>query len=194
MTPNHVRYEPSYTTERGEVGDELRYATGCTAEGGEAGDELRYATDASLGEAIHGDEEGSATVAIVGIIVALLIIATFVVAASSVYAHRSQLQGVADMAALAGADATPISLIMAGGAAPTGCATSQAVAELNGVQLDTCDVDTLGDIRVKVSRPATLLGFAVTVQAKACAGPARPHEGLGTGLRPLLGGGVDVTG
>ncbi len=172
MTVNHHCHEPN-----------------CTVEEGELDKELRYTVDTSLGEALDGDEEGSATVAIVGMIAALLIITTFVVAALSVYAHRSQLQGVADMAALAGADATPISLIMVGGSSPIGCATSQAVVELNDVQLDTCDVDTLGDIRVEVSRPVLILGLSVVLEARARAGPAAPLEGSAPRLRSFSGGG-----
>lgn len=121
---------------------------------------------------IFDKEEGSATVSIVGMIAALLVITLFIVSGATLYAHRSHLQGVADMAALAGADATPMSLIFMGGASQVGCNVSSSVVELNGVTLDSCVSDESGDVRIEVSEPMEVLGFSVTIRARARAGPA----------------------
>lgn len=126
------------------------------------------------------DEEGGATIAITGVIVALLSIALVLMSAASVYAQKSQLQGVADLSALAGADQTPVSMVLTGGTSEPGCAAAVRVAQLNDAAVDACESLPDGDVRVAVSRTVPVMGVQVRVRAKARAGPLLSLADLGT--------------
>lgn len=107
------------------------------------------------------------------LIAALFLLAGTVILASSIYAKRAWLQGVADIAALAAADALPLGMPEPlGRLEPSGdgCAVAKNVAEDNGAFLDQCwteGFDVLLVIRAPISS-----GLPMSVGARARAGPA----------------------
>ncbi len=145
--------------------------------GGRAADPA--AGSSSFQHRMRADDEGSATVALAGTTAAVLALSLVLITASVLFANKSQLQGVADMAALAGADATPVSTVLVGQTSNAGCEPASAVVELNNSSLMLCEVDGSGDVRVVVTRRVSLLGLSVLVSAKARAGPHFPIEKLG---------------
>lgn len=114
-------------------------------------------------------ERGSATVAAVGATLGLLIAGLLGVAVMSIHAQKTFTQAVADLAALAGAGASPSSLL---GDAAAACAVAARVAEENGLNLDTCVADGF-DLRVVVRKEVSIPVWPpTTVTARARAGPA----------------------
>lgn len=116
-------------------------------------------------------EEGSGTIAVVGILVTALVLCGFLLALGAVHTHLVRARAVADLAALAGGDASAVSGWTDAGSLP--CERASAVAEANGMELGACTVagrDTL----VVVRDTLVLAGVPVPVEARARAGPAGP--------------------
>lgn len=120
-------------------------------------------------------EDGSTTVWFAGVIAVLVVIAATFIGAASIFAARAQLQATVNLAALAAADAAPISAVVAAsgassGAPTSGCFVAEQVAQANGATLAECfhqgfDAFVVGTSSVKVA------GLPMKVQAKARAGP-----------------------
>jgi len=121
---------------------------------------------------VRGDpEEGSGTVAVVGILVAALVLCSFLLTLAAVHTHLVRAQAVADLAVLAGADASAVAGWTDAGSLP--CERAVAVAEANGMAVGPCTV-TGRDTLVVVRDTFVLAGVAMPVEARARAGPVDP--------------------
>ncbi len=111
-------------------------------------------------------EGGSATLWMLGVCAVLLVAASSVGVLGAVVLARQRAAGVADLAALAGAQDA-----LAGG---DGCATAARLVVVSGGQLVACSSAT-GEVELEVSlslpRPLTALG-AARVRARAGPPPA----------------------
>ena len=125
-----------------------------------------------------GVQEGSATILFVGVIAALMLIGSFFIGAGAVMAQKAQLQATADLSALAGADAWPVSALLLSTEA-SGCLVARQVAEANSATLDSCIQDGF-DTKVELSRQGEVLRIPVTIRARARAGPASDLTQVGT--------------
>lgn len=130
-------------------------------------------------------EEGSATVGVAGVLALLLALALAFTGAATVLAERAWLQGVADLAALAAADAAPPSQWLVAGDtgdfSSVGCGAAVRVTTGNGATLSQCWAGTgeaAGDFFAVVSSRATVFGLPLVIKAKARAGPAISLESL----------------
>ena len=126
--------------------------------------------EASVGQ---DQEEGSSTVLFAQLAALLVVVAALLAVLGSVLAAQQKAQGVADMAALAGADRSSVAVYAVDGDVHGPCVAAGEVAEANGFSLSSCQVQGT-DTFVEVSRrlgvfPGGLGGL--TVQAKARAGP-----------------------
>lgn len=109
-------------------------------------------------------EHGFVTVAIAGLAVVLLAVATLVAALGAVAVARHRAGAAADLAALAAAQHAP-----AGQAAA--CSAADRVASAQGATLERCSLEGLvADVVVAV-RPAGRVGDLGTAAARARAGP-----------------------
>lgn len=124
-------------------------------------------------------EEGSGTVGVAGVLALLLALALAFTGAAAVLAERAWLQGVADLAVLAAADAAaPSQWLVAGGAgdfSSAGCGAAAQVVASNGATLSQCwagTVEAAGDFFAVVSSRVTVFGLPLAITAKARAGPA----------------------
>ena len=84
--------------------------------------------------------------------------------------ERVRLQAVADLAALAGAEQSATAGWEDVGERP--CGAAFAVAEANGVGVQSCEVRDL-DCLVILTQPVRIAGFSTNVSARARAGPER---------------------
>ncbi len=111
-------------------------------------------------------ERGSATLLTLGVVVLVLVAAIVLAGTAQAHAGRARAQGVADLAALAGAERA-----VRGG---QGCIAAGAVAGRHGAQLLGCDPAPGGFVRVRVRTAADVLGVGVgDAEAEARAGPVR---------------------
>ena len=115
-----------------------------------------------------GSDRGAATLLAAVLVASLALAATAGAAVGSVALRRAQVQSVADVAALAAAQA-----------APDSCAVAAAAVGANGMVLVSCDLDG-DDVRVQVAgAPSPALARVIgllgrpepTVMASARAGP-----------------------
>ena len=118
----------------------------------------------------RSDEEGSGTVNSVGLIVLALALAVVLGGVGSALRERVHLQAVADLAALAGAEQSATAGWEDVGERP--CGAAFAVAEANGVGVQSCEVRDL-DCLVILTQPVRIAGFSTNVNARARAGPER---------------------
>ena len=122
-------------------------------------------------------EEGSATTAVLGAVVVVLLLASLGVFVGMVHSYKVRVQAVADLSAVAGAAAAPSALAVGSGNAGVPCSVAREVAERNGANLTLCEAIG-GDLRV-ITRAAVpvLPGSNLSgahVQGKARAGPDTP--------------------
>ena len=118
----------------------------------------------------RSDEEGSGTINSVGLIVLALALAVVLGGVGSALRERVHLQAVADLAALAGAEQSATADWEDVGERP--CGAASAVAEANGVGVQSCEVrDT--DCLVVLTQPVKIAGISTNVSARARAGPER---------------------
>ena len=118
----------------------------------------------------RSDEEGSGTINSVGLIVLALVLAVVLGGVGVALRERVRLQAVADLAALAGAEQSATADWEDVGERP--CGAASAVAEANGVGVQSCEVrDT--DCLVVLTRPVRIAGISTNVSARARAGPER---------------------
>ncbi|NDR53304.1 Rv3654c family TadE-like protein [Actinomyces sp. 565] len=115
-----------------------------------------------------GRERGSGTVMVLGIIAVALCLALGAAGLIQAQAAAGRARSAADLAALAGA--TALSSVLAP-ADP--CATAQRVAQANGAELGTCEIDG-EDVTVMVTVPTRVLGIPRRAGAAARAGPVNP--------------------
>ncbi len=132
-----------------------------------------------LGRGELGSEEGSATVALLGVIGAVLLIFTVGLAASSIQTKRAWLQAVSDAAALQAADAGPVSMVASGQVtsfSTIGCEAAAKVALANGATVQECRSvpETPGDFVVTLAAGHPVAGWQFVVTATSRAGPALP--------------------
>ncbi|WP_210769241.1 Rv3654c family TadE-like protein [Occultella kanbiaonis] len=110
-------------------------------------------------------ERGSATVLVLGIVAAALILAVLIGGLARVTSARGLAQGSADLAAIAGAE-------VAAGRSGDACAAAGGVAQRHGVELDSCVVSAGGMVTVQVGVPVTPVpGWSARATAQARAGP-----------------------
>ncbi|WP_423918608.1 Rv3654c family TadE-like protein [Frigoribacterium sp. 2-23] len=107
-----------------------------------------------------GDDRGSASIAVVGVLVLIVAIGVATVGATRILAERSRVSGAADAAALAAADA--VAGLTVGGP----CETATTVAAANEVVVMGCSIEGMTVTVRVVSRVG-----AVPVSASATAGP-----------------------
>ena len=107
-------------------------------------------------------EDGAAVVIALGLIAVLLMVAGVGGAVVAVLAVHRQVQGAADLAALAGASAA------AAGRSP--CPAVQRVAQRNAVEVRECESDGSIVVAVLERHLPAVLGDRI-VQARARAGP-----------------------
>lgn len=117
----------------------------------------------------HVGEKGSGTVAVVGILVVALLLAVFVLTLGAIHTQVVRVRAVADLAALAGAEASAVARWVDAGTLP--CERVAAVVAANGMQVSSCSV-AQADTRVVVGDTVVLLGLPLPVEARARAGPA----------------------
>ena len=116
---------------------------------------------------LRAGEEGSGTVNCLAMIVLCILLA---VTLSGVGAARSasvRLQAVADVASLAGAEQAATAAWEDVGERP--CGAAFAVAEANGVGVQSCEVRDL-DCLVEVSSSVRIVGVPAILRARARAG------------------------
>ncbi|WP_460567286.1 Rv3654c family TadE-like protein [Humibacter soli] len=110
-------------------------------------------------------ERGSASVAVIGLLAALLAVSVAAVGVCGLLATKQHVSAAADAAALAAADAA------SGRVEGYPCDRAGRAAGLNGASLLSCQVDGLV---VVVSAGATVAGVPITVWARA--GPSRDQS------------------
>jgi secretion/DNA translocation related TadE-like protein len=108
-------------------------------------------------------DQGSGAVLAVAVVGALVTVAVVALPLSMAFAQRHAIAVAADAAALAAAD------VVVGLIAGFPCAEAQRVADANGVQLASCELDGL---IVTVAASGSALGIPITMRATA--GPPRP--------------------
>jgi helicase/secretion neighborhood TadE-like protein len=113
--------------------------------------------------------EGSGSVAVVGILAVALVLCAFLLVLGAVHTQVVRARAVADLAALAGGDASAVSGWTDAGSLP--CERAAAVAGANGMGLGACTVSGR-DTLVVVRGTLVLAGVPVPVEARARAGPA----------------------
>ena len=118
----------------------------------------------------RSDEEGSGTINSVGLIILALVLAVVLGGVGVAHRERVRLQAVADLAALAGAEQSATAGWEDVGERP--CGAASAVAEANGVGVQSCEVRDL-DCLVVLTRPVRIAGISTNVSAWARAGPER---------------------
>ncbi|MBZ2197331.1 Rv3654c family TadE-like protein [Occultella gossypii] len=110
-------------------------------------------------------DRGSATVLVLAIVAAALILAVLVGGLARVTSARGLAQGAADLAAIAGAE---VAVSRSGDP----CAVAGGVAQRHGVELDSCVVSAGGMVTVQVGVPVTPVpGWSARATAQARAGP-----------------------
>ncbi len=120
-----------------------------------------------------GDESGSGTILVVALLATATACALVLAIGGSILAARARLAAVADLAALAGADVSATSAWEEVGSRP--CEEARAVAEANGVELESCEI--IGaDTRVVVVSKGAGLASPILVRSRARAGPASTSE------------------
>lgn len=110
------------------------------------------------------EDDGFVTVAVVGLAMALALVASFVVALASIGVARHQAASAADLAALAGAQHALEGEAVA-------CAAAARVADAQGARLESCALTGLDVRLVAVVRPEGRLGALGQARAVAVAGP-----------------------
>ena len=113
-------------------------------------------------------EQGSATVLFAQLATLLMVVGLALAGFAAALTARQQAQGVADMAALAGADRSSVAVYAADGVAGDACGLAAQVADANGFELSLCEVrgpDTFVEVSKRVG---------VLVTARARAGPPEP--------------------
>lgn len=108
-----------------------------------------------------GAEEGSAGIAVVGLLAALLITSAAAVGACALLAEKQHVSAAADAAALAAADTA------SGLVAGIPCERADQAARLNGASLASCGLD--GSVALVCAR-TEFAGVPISVWARA--GPA----------------------
>ncbi|WP_243063404.1 Rv3654c family TadE-like protein [Humibacter sp. RRB41] len=104
------------------------------------------------------DERGSATVAVVGLLAALLVVSLAAIGVCGLLAAKQHVAAAADTAALAAADA------VSGRVSGYPCDRAGRAAALNGATLASCTIDGLDAV---VSASWTVAGVPITVWARA---------------------------
>lgn len=115
-------------------------------------------------------EEGSATIWYVGLTVGVLVVGGFLLVLVAVWSGKAGAQAGADMAALAGADLSSVAVFEGARAPVLACTQAENVAAKNQVSLQECWVEG-GDTFVVVVRKVHILGWDLSVAARARAGP-----------------------
>ncbi len=102
----------------------------------------------------------------------LMIVGIAAISAGAVFSGLSRLQGIADLSALAGADAAPLVELAldATEVARIGCAVAAMVVASNEAELQSCTFGA-SDILVVVTKDLRVAGVPVALKAKARAGP-----------------------
>ena len=118
----------------------------------------------------RSDEEGSGTINSVGLIILALVLAVVLGGVGVALRERVRLQAVADLAALAGAEQSATAGWEDVGERP--CGAASAIAEANGVGIQSCEVRDL-DCLVVLTQPVRIAGISTNVRARARAGPER---------------------
>lgn len=131
--------------------------------------------DPASGRRVHGRrtpgaldrERGAATVLLLAVVAAALILATAAVALARAADARGTAQAAADLAAIAAAQAA-----QRPGGGP--CAVAARVVGANGAALSACSVEAGGDVEVVVTVAVEpLTGWHTAAIAVARAGPVR---------------------
>ncbi len=118
-------------------------------------------------------EEGSATIAMISVIAALLFLAALGMLVGSIHSQKARAQAVADLGALAGAGAAPSALLSGQGSAVP-CAAARDVVEENGLGLLSCHTecaDVLVTVEGQVKGVSRLLPGGLHLEARSRAGP-----------------------
>ena len=126
-------------------------------------------------------EEGSTTVWFAAVMVVMMVVASTFIGAGTVFAARAQLQAATNLAALAAADAAPISAVVqasgtsgasgaSAGPVASGCFVAEQVVQANGAALADCFHEGF-DAFVVATSLVKVAGLPLKVRAKARAGP-----------------------
>jgi len=109
-----------------------------------------------------GGDDGSATVLLLGVVGALVVVASLLAALGSAQLGRARAQSAADLGALAAAEA------LRSGGVPDPCQVAAQTVERNGATLVSCTDEGQGVMLVRAERNTV----AGTASAQARAGPA----------------------
>ena len=112
-------------------------------------------------------ERGSGSLSAVGVLALVVAVIVVVVGVGQAFAARTRLQAVADLSALAGAEAAAVAAWEDVGDGP--CSAAARVASANGASTEKCDLHG-SDCRVELVRRVAIVGIPVQVRARARAG------------------------
>ncbi len=118
----------------------------------------------------EASERGSATVGLAVVVAALVFLAGLFAVLTEAWVARTQVQLAADLAALAGADVSSVSVFEAHPDPSLACAQASLVAQQNGAAVSSCRVEG-SDTLVTVTRASSSLLRMFSVTARARAGP-----------------------
>lgn len=121
------------------------------------------------------EEDGSATAYVLGIILAVAVVAVLVAGLIQAHSASGRARAAADLAALGAARAWTDPLADA-----EPCAVAERVATADGARLTACRIDGQ-DVEVAVSVSVHLLGVDRHALAQARAGPVDEQEARGEG-------------
>ena len=116
-------------------------------------------------------ESGSATVLVAVLVGVLVMVALLGAAGAGVLVAHRRASVAADLAALAAAEALGL-----GRAGTRACSAAGRVGAANGAELTSCQVQG-DDVLVRVAVERSVMGWPVTVPARARAGPVSPGSG-----------------
>lgn len=115
-------------------------------------------------------EDGSGTIWFAGVAAGMTFIALLLIAVGGAWSAKTHLQAVADMAALAGADLSSVSVFEPVPDGTRACQQAAAVADANDVSLRECWTSE-GDTFVIIQESVGIVGWRLEINARARAGP-----------------------
>ncbi|WP_368388607.1 Rv3654c family TadE-like protein [Schaalia turicensis] len=113
-------------------------------------------------------EEGSGTILVTAICALALICLLVIVFAGAFYSAKARLDAIADLGALAGADASATAQWEDVGSRP--CELAGDVVARNDADLESCEV-VESDTRIVVRQSVVVMNIPVTLRSRARAGP-----------------------
>lgn len=114
------------------------------------------------------NEEGSGTILVTAICALALICLLVIVFAGALYSAKARLDAIADLGALAGAEASATAQWEDVGSRP--CELAGDVVARNDANLESCEV-VESDTRIVVRQSVVVMNIPVTLRSRARAGP-----------------------